>query len=98
MFAAALQGQPSIYIEDVEAASPNTLNRNFEQENFGHRALIHAHLCVDQQLWGILQPCIFGHPRHWDARDRHLMEKATGWFTPWAEKYVNRYLHQSHAI
>ncbi|WP_368041782.1 GAF domain-containing protein [Nostoc sp. TCL240-02] len=63
MFAAALRAEPSIFVEDVETADPQVLNREFEQKNFGHSALIHAHIRQDGQLWGILQPCIFGHPR-----------------------------------
>ena len=38
------------------------LNRDFERDTFGHRALIHAHIERDGQLWGILQPCLFGKP------------------------------------
>jgi hypothetical protein len=44
MFAAALNTKPSIFIEDVETAAPDLLNSKFEQQNFGHRSLIHAHI------------------------------------------------------
>lgn len=72
---AGLNMQPSVYVDDVEKASPNVLNRDFEQRTFGHRALIHAHVQADGQLWGILQPCVFGQPRQWSPNERAYIEK-----------------------
>lgn len=88
MFAAALQTAPSIYVDDVEVASPNVLNRQLEQEHFGHRALIHAHLCQDGQLWGVLQPSVFGHPRQWTSRDRQRMTSVEQAIVPFAIAYI----------
>ena len=88
MFAAALALQPSLFIDDVETADPQTLNREFEAENFGHRALVHAHLGLDRQLWGVLQPCTFGRPHPWTAADRQLIHRAVAWFTPLTIDYV----------
>ena len=87
MFAAALNCQPSIYVEDVETADPQTLNRDFEAREFGHRALIHGHLCENGKLWGIWQPCLFDHPRHWTAGDKQIM-KAIANATPLVKQYV----------
>lgn len=75
LFRAAITGQPSVYVADVETADPNVLNRDFENHTFGHRALIHAHVWADGQLWGILQPCVFGQPRIWTTDDRTYIEK-----------------------
>ncbi len=72
---AGLAMQSSVYIEDVEKAGPDVLNRDFEQRMFGHRALIHAHVQADGQLWGILQPCVFGRPRQWSPSERAYIEK-----------------------
>lgn len=88
LFAAALRTEPSIFVEDVETASPNVVNRDFEEKNFGHRALIHAHLCQDGQLWGVLQPCVFGQPRRWSESDRTLIEQVIQIITPVAITYV----------
>jgi hypothetical protein len=77
MFAAALKAHPSLFIEDIETASPDVVNLDFEHETFNHRALIHAHLCIEHKLWGILQPCVFEHPRTWSPRDRHVIEHTT---------------------
>lgn len=88
MFAAALALAPSIFVKDVETAGPHVLNRQFEQENFGHRALIHAHLSLEGQLWGVLQPCVFNAPRAWTPKDHILIQRAVAWFTPFALEYV----------
>ncbi len=88
LFAAALRTEPSIFVEDVETASPEVVNRDFERENFGHRALIHAHLRQDGQLWGILQPCVFGQPRVWTDFDRFVITQVEQKITPLAVTYV----------
>jgi GAF domain-containing protein len=88
MFAAALRAEPSIFVEDVETADSQVLNRQFEQENFGHRALIHAHIRQNNQLWGILQPCVFGHPRIWTEYERVVINNLVQKITPFAVSYV----------
>lgn len=88
MFAAALRAQPSLFIEDVERADPSVVNRNFERQTFGHRALIHAHLCSELMLWGILQACLFDRPRRWSQADRRLTRQAVRCLTPLARDYV----------
>ncbi|MBF2067422.1 MAG: GAF domain-containing protein [Calothrix sp. C42_A2020_038] len=88
MFAAAVQTKPSIYVEDVETASPDIVNREFEHSTFGHRALIHSHLCYENQLWGILQPCIFGTSRPWSDFDRIVMSEVETKLTPVVVKYI----------
>ena len=89
MFAAALHCKPSIYVEDVETADPNVVNRDFEAQEFGHRALIHGHLCQNGQLWGIWQPCIFNSPRTWTSEDKQIMETIVTKATPLIEQYVS---------
>ena len=88
LFAAALRTEPSIFVEDVETASPEVVNRDFERENFGHRALIHAHLCHEGQLWGILQPCVFEQPRIWTKSDRSIITQLEPKIAPLAVAYV----------
>lgn len=92
MFRAAVATQPSIFVEDVETASPEIVNRDFEAKTFGHRALIHAHLCQNDQLWGILQPAVFGQPRVWSQSDRDLIEITIDRITPLAVDYVSHHL------
>jgi GAF domain-containing protein len=88
LFAAALQAKPSIYVEDVDTASPQTLNKEYEKKNFGHQALIHAHLRQDGQLWGILQPCVFGHPRVWSEFDHAIITQLENLLPPLVIAYV----------
>jgi GAF domain-containing protein len=90
LFAAALQTKPSVYVEDVETASPDVVNVEFERQSFGHRALIHAHLCRDGVVWGILQPCVFGQPRVWTERDRAIISELEQRITPLAMTYVRQ--------
>lgn len=87
MFAAALRGDDHIFIDDVETASAAIVNRDFEQEQFGHRALVHAHLYRDG-LWGILQPSVFGRPRHWEPEERKAIAQIVTRITPLAIAYV----------
>jgi GAF domain len=90
MFAAAIATQPTIFVEDVETADAAVVNRAFEAKTFGHRALVHAHLCHDGQLWGILQPAVFGQPHCWSMADQALIHAAVERITPLAVEYVRR--------
>ncbi|MBW4552850.1 MAG: GAF domain-containing protein [Aphanocapsa sp. GSE-SYN-MK-11-07L] len=91
LFAAALQAKPSIFVEDVETADPEIVNREFEQANFGHRALIHAHLVQAGNLWGVLQPCVFGQPRIWSKTDRKIILELEQLMTPFVISYVKKH-------
>lgn len=88
LFAAALRTEPSIFVEDVETAGPSVVNLAFEKEHFGHRALIHAHLSKDGLLWGVLQPCMFDHPRVWTEFDRSVIAGIIDKIRPLAIAYV----------
>jgi GAF domain-containing protein len=88
MFAAALRTEASIFVEDIETASPTILNREFERKYLGHRALVHAHLCQDTHLWGILQPSVFKRPRAWSDSDRELIERVIKKLTPIVIRYI----------
>lgn len=85
---AGLDMKPSVYVDDVETATPDVLNRDFEQETFGHRALIHAHIQQEGQLWGILQPCMFGRPRHWTDEEKAQIEAILPSLQPVIAAYV----------
>jgi GAF domain-containing protein len=88
LFRAALAAQPSVFVDDVTEAGPDVLNQEFERRTFGHRALVHAHITEGGQLWGILQPCVFGHPRHWTAAEREYVEDAVPLFLPVVQAYM----------
>jgi GAF domain-containing protein len=88
MFAAAVHTKPSIFIEDVETADRNVVNSAFERTTFGHRALIHAHVCHNHQLWGVLQPCIFDQPRVWTVGERQVINQLVNILAPAAVAYV----------
>jgi GAF domain-containing protein len=88
MFAAALRTEPTIFVEDINNANPAVLSRQFEEKSFGHRALVHAHLCQQNQLWGILQPCTFDSLRRWTLAERDAIHQITEMITPIAARYV----------
>jgi GAF domain-containing protein len=92
MFAAALNCQPSIFVEDVETADPQIVNRAFEEREFGHKSLIHAHLCHQKELWGILQPCVFARPRIWNQSDRQFISAIVDRIKPLVIEYVQHHL------
>ncbi len=85
---AGLSMKPSVYVDDVETAGPDTLNQDFERKTFGHRALIHAHIQRDNQLWGILQPCVFGQPRQWTEDEKTQIEAILPTLQPVIAAYV----------
>lgn len=89
LFRAALATRPSVFVEDVETATPDVLNREFEHKTFGHRALIHAHITKNNQLWGILQPCLFGQPRHWTLQERAAIEAILPALVPVIKAYIS---------
>jgi len=88
LFRAALACQPSVFVDDVSEAGPEVLNQDFERRTFGHRALVHAHITEGGRLWGILQPCVFGHPHHWTAAERAYLDGAVGLFRPVVQEYM----------
>ena len=88
LFLAALAAQPSVYVDDVTEAGPDVLNQEFERRTFGHRALVHAHITEAGRLWGIAQPCVFGHPRHWTAAEREYLDAAVGLLLPVVQEYM----------
>ncbi|MEO0374394.1 MAG: GAF domain-containing protein [Cyanobacteria bacterium P01_A01_bin.17] len=91
LFAAALTGKPSIFIEDIEAAANDIINKELEHQQFGHRALAHAHLSHDHQLWGILEPCMFDQPRTWTAFDQALINYTVAQSELLAVNYVKEH-------
>ncbi len=64
------------------------LNKAFENRTIGHRALIHAHITDHGELWGILQPCQFGHPRRWTGYERGFVEDLLPQLLPLIKKYI----------
>jgi GAF domain-containing protein len=72
LMAIAFRTSEAVFVEDIETASEDVVNVVYEREGFGHRALIHAPIYYEGQLYGILEPCIFGHPRVWTERDRQI--------------------------
>lgn len=88
MFAEALVQPEALYIDDVHTADPALVNGAFEEEHFGHRALVHAPLYVGDKMYGILEPCVFGEPRVWSTDDRAVVEQVQQRLAAVAATYV----------
>lgn len=88
LFRAALACRPSVFVDDVSEAGSEVLNQEFERRTFDHCALVHAHITGGGQLWGILQPCVFGHPHHWTAAERAYLDAVIGLLLPVVQGYI----------
>lgn len=78
----------AVFVEDIETATPDVVNLEYERESFGHRALIHAPLYFDGLLYGILEPCVFGEPRCWTASDRTVIVQVQEQLSPLVASYI----------
>jgi GAF domain-containing protein len=74
LMAIAFRTEEPVFVSDIETASPEVVNQNYEREQFGHRALIHLPIYQQEQLVAILEPCVFGHSREWNKGDRQLIQ------------------------
>lgn len=88
LYAAALNCKPSVYVNDVKTESSDIINSKFEDATFGHRSLIHAHIISDNELFGILQPCMFGEPRQWLQSEKNLIESLLPKISPVVKQFV----------
>ena len=84
----AFRTSEAIYVEDIETAGPDVLNLEYEQQEFGHRALIHAPIYHEGKLYGILEPCTFDAPRPWSAFDRQITALVQAKLGPLVAAYV----------
>jgi GAF domain-containing protein len=69
----ALRTPVAVFVDDIETASDEVVDRAYEREKFQHRALVHAPLYQGNQLIGILECSIFARPRRWTEDDRQLI-------------------------
>lgn len=69
----ALRTPVAVFVEDVETAGSDVVDRTYEQEKFQHRALVHAPLYQNDALIGILECSMFEAPRVWTEGDRQLI-------------------------
>ncbi|MBD2035956.1 GAF domain-containing protein [Leptolyngbya sp. FACHB-321] len=69
----ALRTPIAVFVEDIETAGSDVVDRAYERETFRHRALIHAPLYFDEALIGILECSVFDTPRVWSEDDRQLI-------------------------
>lgn len=96
LFAAALQCEKNIYIDDLTAISNKQSDIIFFHNNYkGQKSLIQAHICSDGQLWGIMQFSQFQYYRPWTQFDRNLINNVLDSITPLISIYVKRELRHT---
>jgi len=94
LFAAAMNGEPHIYIENTEKLFSSSDDCVFWQQNYlEQKALIQAHIFIDGELWGIIQAAQYDRYRPWTKFDRGLISQIVDQIAPLVTVYVKRQLH-----
>lgn len=88
LYGIAMVNPEAIYVDDIDTASPDVLNVEFERKHFAHRALIHAPVYHQGKFYGILEPCVFDQPRDWSTADRAITAWVQEQLGPLAAEYV----------
>jgi len=88
MYAEAMVNPDALFIDDVETADPDLVNGDYETEHFGHRALVHAPVYHDGEMYGILEPCVMDAPRAWSTADKALVAQVQAKLGPVAAAFV----------
>lgn len=86
----AYESPEAHFIEDIETASQGTLDINLERSVFGHRALVHAPIYHDEELYGVLEPCVFETPRQWTEGDRTFIHRLQQVLGTWVFRYLQQ--------
>ena len=96
LFAAAVECEQSIFIDELESVSSKESDLAFFRQHYqGQTALIQAHICSNNQLWGIFQAAQFNRPRPWTQFDRSLVATVIDRITPLVSIYVRRKLRHT---
>jgi GAF domain-containing protein len=91
LYSAALVSPEAIFIDDIENDPSGLINVPWERETFKHRALIHAPIYYEGKFYGILEPSVFGEPRHWSETDKEITRWTQEQLGPIVSEYVERY-------
>ena len=95
LFAAALDCEAPIFIEDTSQASLLQLYFDDRQNDFRQKALIQAHICLANELWGIVRASQFDRPRPWAKFDRDIISVVTDKITPLVSIYARKELRRT---
>ena len=88
MYAQALVDPTALYIDDIETAGPDVLDVTFEREEFRHRALVHAPVYHEGEMYGVLEPSSIVEPRKWTDADRRLIAEVQDKIDPIVAAFV----------
>lgn len=86
----ALRTPVSVFVEDIETAGSDVVDRAYEREKFQHRALVHAPIYLNDALIGILECSVFEQPRVWTEGDRQLIAHLQNKLTAPTQAYIQQ--------
>lgn len=93
-FAAALEKKSNIYVDDIQnlilQEQAKEQDSSWSSNYLEHKALIQAHLVIEEQLWGIIRVEQFQKLRPWTKFDRDLINLIGDRITPLATVYVRK--------
>ena len=96
LFAAALQCERSIFLDDLASVSPKKGDiAFFAQQYKGQKSLVQGHICSNNQLWGIFQASQFTRSRPWTRFDHNMVHTIIDKITPLVSVYVKRKLRHT---
>ena len=68
-------------------------NSYSDRQNYlRHKAIVQAHICLENQLWGIIRASQFDRPRPWTKFDRSTISVVVDKITPLVSMYARKEL------
>ena len=99
LFAAALQCERNVFLDRIDSVSSYKSDFDFFQQNYeGQKSLIQAHICSQNELWGIFQASQFKRSRPWTKFDRDLTITVIDRITPLVTMHVKRQLRHTMQV
>ena len=87
----ALRTPVAVFVDDIETAGSDVVDRLYEREKFRHQALVHAPIYHNQALIGILECSMIDQPRIWTEIDRQLIACLQTKLTTPTKVYIEQY-------
>lgn len=90
LMAIAFRTLEAVFVDDIETAESAAVHLAYERELFKHRALIHAPIYWNGQLYGIGEPCVFQEARAWTEFNQAIIGSVQTRLAPLTFQYLNQ--------
>lgn len=90
LFAAALEGQPIVCIDDLQKLAHGEKGDFWQKHYCNQKSLIQVHLYIENRLWGFIRASQFNNDRPWTKFDRDLLVSIVDRIVPLTTVYVKR--------